>query len=58
MRIAGVVCLAGLLVMGAAVAAEDLTSGIEAGGSVPTYEATKCSAADEGIQWGQSLCFT
>ena len=58
MRIAGVLCLAGLLVTGATAVAENLTSGIEVGGSVPTYGATKCSDADEGIQWGQSLCFT
>jgi hypothetical protein len=33
-------------------------SGIEVGGKIGTYKATKCGGVDDGISVGKKLCFT
>ncbi len=33
-------------------------SGIEVGGKIGTYKATKCGGVDDGISVGSKLCFT
>ena len=33
-------------------------SGIDVGGRIGTYKATKCGGVDDGIDVGRSLCFT
>ena len=33
-------------------------SGIEVGGKIGKYRATKCGGVDDGVTVGKSLCFT
>ncbi len=33
-------------------------SGIDVGGRIGTYKATKCGGVDDGIDVGRALCFT
>ena len=33
-------------------------SGIEVGGRISKYKATKCGGVDDGVTVGKSLCFT
>jgi hypothetical protein len=40
------------------VRAGDLTSGIPVGEAVGSYVTTKCGGLDDGVQMGQSLCYT
>ena len=41
------------------VHADDVTSGIEVGGKVKSYQSTKCGGGtDDGVEVGQSLCYT
>lgn len=38
--------------------AATVDSGIEAGGRIGPYRATKCAGVDGGIKVGKALCFT
>lgn len=54
--------LLGLAALALAVAASchaaTVESGVEVGGRIGTYKATKCGGVDGGIKVGKSLCFT
>ena len=45
-----------VLVMSSCCTATD--SGIDVGGKIGTYKATKCGGVDDGIDVGKLLCFT
>ena len=47
-----------MLAMAVASNAADLTSGIEVGGNIGAYSATKCGGIDDGVAGGKSLCYT
>lgn len=38
--------------------ADTVDSGIEVGGRIGPYKATKCGGVDGGIKAGKTLCFT
>ena len=57
MRTASLFSAAALvLVMSSCCTAID--SGIDVGGKIGTYKATKCGGVDDGIDVGKLLCFT
>jgi hypothetical protein len=49
---------AAALVLAVAACSLAADSGIEVGGKIGTYKATKCGGVDDGIAAGKSLCFT
>ncbi len=55
-RVCGAATL--MLAMATASNAADLTSGIEVGGNIGAYSATKCGGIDDGVAGGKSLCYT
>ena len=42
----------------AACSAADVSSGIEVGGKIGSYSATKCGGIVDGVEAGKSLCYT
>jgi hypothetical protein len=59
MRMTGVVGAAVLLLAGASVLrAAELKSGIPIGGGMGKYDATKCGGGEDGVELGDSLCYT
>jgi hypothetical protein len=42
----------------ATLCAGELKSGVEVGGSIASYQTTKCGGIDDGVKTGQSLCYT
>ncbi len=47
-----------LLVTVASISAAELESGIQVGGQIGAYSGTKCAGIDDGVEVGQSLCYT
>jgi hypothetical protein len=59
MRVTGVMGAAVLVLAGAtALHAAELKSGIPVGGKMGKYEATKCGGGEDGVEVGDSLCYT
>ena len=56
-RYAFAAALVAALCVSAAQAA-DLESGVQVGGKVTSYKATKCGGADDGVAVGANLCYT
>jgi hypothetical protein len=52
----GVAILA--LAGGSALCAAEVKSGIPVGGRIPAYQATKVGGGKDGVELGQSLCYT
>jgi hypothetical protein len=55
-RVVGVAVM--VLAAASAVGAEELKSGIPVDGRMPKYKSTKCGGGDDGVDLGQSLCYT
>lgn len=41
----------------AAVAGDELKSGLQVGDAVPAFQVVKCGGADDGVKVGQQLCY-
>lgn len=58
MRVLSSFGLAATLMVGAAVGADDLKSGLQVGDSVGAFDVVKCAGAvDDGVKVGQQLCY-
>jgi hypothetical protein len=59
MKMTRVVGTALLVAAGAsALWAAGLQSGLPVGGKITPYKAVKCGGAEDGVEFGKSLCYT
>lgn len=54
----GAAALMSTLAACAPAPAADVASGIEVGGAIGSYTATKVGGIDDGVEAGKSLCYT
>ena len=51
--------VAATMLLGAGIAiGADVESGVPVGEKIGTYSATKCAGVDDGVDVGESLCYT